>query len=449
MTFILSLSTLVAGALIGYLIGKMQGQRQATALQTELGRFKAEAELTTNLCQTIKTEAATREQRLQADYAAQLSALRTQHQEQLNSQMTLLKEQMTNACERMLHERSAQLGADNKQQMDVILTPLRQGIGELRAAVEKSDRTHTTTMERLDATIRTSMQTTSEVGQMADRLAEALTADNKQQGDFGELKLQTLLEDLGLEEGIQFEQQVTLTDKAGHTLHSEDSGSGMRLDAILHFPDHRDLIIDSKVSLKAYMDYLEASDEEARSMALRRHIDSIKAHVKGLARKDYSRYYASRGKTLDFVVMYVFHEGALQLALATDATLWKEAYDNGVIICGSQNLYALLRVLEFSWRQQQQSDNQEAIMKCANELVNRAQLFMERFAAVQVSLSKTQDAFDALGNICKDSGRSIPIAAANLLRYGAKENPKRKASLPTPTNEMLPTEPDLPADTDE
>ena len=127
--------------------------------------------------------------------------------------------------------------------------------------------------------------------------------------------------------------------------------------------------------------------------------------------------------------MYVFSESALQLALTNDATLWKDAYDRGVIITGSQNLYTMLRVLEMTWKQVRQVENQQKIMECANMIVDRVQLFAERFESVKQQLQKTQDSFDKLESITAETGQSILTPASRLLKMGASQNPKRKKQL--------------------
>ena len=148
-----------------------------------------------------------------------------------------------------------------------------------------------------------------------------------------------------------------------------------------------------------------------------------------LSRKNYAQYIRNGHATLDFVVMYVYNEGALQLALANDPALWKEAYDRHVIISGGQNLYALLRVLEISWKQMRQVENQQEIMRCANEIVNRTQLFYERFLKVEEQLDKTRRAFDEVKSSTASTGSSIITSARQLISYGASENPKRKTGL--------------------
>ncbi len=346
---------------------------------------------------------------------------RQQQEEQMRQQLSLIREQMNSASEKILKERAEQLSAVNKEQLSGILTPLQTHIQQMREAVERSDREHNSTMQRLDATIKTSIEQSRQVGERADKLAQALTGENKTQGNFGELRLKQLLEGMGLQEGEQFTLQETIRDKDGYVVYEEE-GHRLIPDAILHFPDKRDVIIDSKMSFTAFEDYHNAETEAQRQDALKRHLTSMRNHVNELARKNYSKYIAEGHAKLDFVLMYVFSESALQLALSNDATLWKDAYDRGVIITGSQNLYTMLRVLEMTWKQVRQVENQQKIMECANMIVDRVQLFAERFEGVKQQLQKTQDSFDKLESITADSGQSILTPASRLLKMGASQN---------------------------
>ena len=351
-----------------------------------------------------------------------------QQEEQMRQQLTLIREQMNSASEKILKERAEELSAVNKEQLSGILTPLQTHIQQMREAVERSDREHNSTMQRLDATIKTSIEQSRQVGERADKLAQALTGENKTQGNFGELRLKQLLEGMGLQEGEQFTLQETIRDKDGYVVYEEE-GHRLIPDAILHFPDKRDVIIDSKMSFTAFEDYHNAETEAQRQDALKRHLTSMRNHVNELSRKNYSKYIAEGHAKLDFVLMYVFSESALQLALTNDATLWKDAYDRGVIITGSQNLYTMLRVLEMTWKQVRQVENQQKIMECANMIVDRVQLFAERFESVKQQLLKTQDSFDKLESITAETGQSILTPASRLLKMGASQNPKRKKQL--------------------
>lgn len=377
----------------------------------------------------------------------QLEVIDKQHKEDMEQQSKLLREQIHTASEEILKKRSEELASTNKLQLSTILTPLHENLKQMKEAVEKSDREHTTSMERLDASIKANLKQAQEVGERADKLAKALTSENKTQGNFGELRLRTLLEEMGLEEGTQFEEQVTLKDSKGQVIYDAEEGHRMIPDVILHFPEHRDVIIDSKMSLKAFEDYHNAETDDERAEALSRHLLSVRKHVDELAKKDYSSYLQQNHQQLDFVLMYIYSESALQLALSQDASLWKYAYDKGVIITGSQNLYMMLRVLLMTWRQVQQAENQAVIMKTADELVNRIQMFYERYLKAEDCLTKTQAAFNDLGNITSPTGRSITSAAMKLIKFGAKENPKRRYSIKANASEEDTTEA-LPSATD-
>lgn len=365
---------------------------------------------------------------MQESSQQQMRSQQESQQKQMEQQMALIREQMNSASEKILKERAEELSTVNKEQLSGILTPLQTHIQQMREAVERSDREHNSTMQRLDATIKTSIEQSRQVGERADKLAQALTGENKTQGNFGELRLKQLLEGMGLQEGEQFTLQETIRDKDGYVVYEEE-GHRLIPDAILHFPDKRDVIIDSKMSFTAFEDYHNAETEAQRQDALKRHLTSMRNHVNELSRKNYSKYIAEGHAKLDFVLMYVFSESALQLALSNDATLWKDAYDRGVIITGSQNLYTMLRVLEMTWKQVRQVENQQKIMECANMIVDRVQLFAERFESVKQQLQKTQDSFDKLESITAETGQSILTPASRLLKMGASQNPKRKKQL--------------------
>ena len=197
-------------------------------------------------------------------YERQLEELRRQHRTQMEQQATLVKEQINTITEDILKRRSEELSAHSQEQLSAILTPLRENLRQMKEAVEKSDREHTTSMERLDAAIKANLEKAREVGERADKLAQALTSDNKAQGNFGELRLRTLLEEMGFEVGVQFEEQVLLRDERGTAVREEENGRRMIPDVILHFPDKRDVVIDSKMSMKAFEDYFNADGEEER-----------------------------------------------------------------------------------------------------------------------------------------------------------------------------------------
>ena len=356
----------------------------------------------------------------------QMRSQQESQRQQMEQQMALLREQMSTTSERVLKERAAELSAVNSEQLSKILNPLQQNLQLMRSQTEKMQKDHDDSLRELKAAIQVNMERERAMGEQTERLAQALTGQNKVQGNFGELKLTQILEQMELERGLQYDTQETMRDEQGRTITS-DEGRRMVPDAVLHFPDGRDVIIDSKMSFTAFVDYMNAESEAERESALRRHLASMRQHVRELAQKQYFRYAKSDKGRLDFVLMYVFQESALQLALQSDTTLWKEAYDQGVVISGSQSLYMTLRVLELTWKQTRQVENQEKMMQCANTLVERVQLFAERFARVGEMLDKTRRSFDDLTTVTAPSGPSITTAARNLLKFGAQENKKKKS----------------------
>ncbi len=360
-----------------------------------------------------------------------LQQYKDSQQELVTRQMQLFKEQVGHTSEEVLRKRQEQLAQANTQSLNEIVNPLQDELKRMRDMVEKADREHADNMARLDTAIRLSQKNAESIGQKADRLAQALTGENKTQGNFGELRLKQLLDDMGFEEGLQYDQQFTMVDEKGNTI-TNSQGQRLQPDVILHFPDKRDIIIDSKVSLKAFEDYHNTTDETAKKEALDRHVASMRQHVKELAAKEYSKYLTRNN--LDFVIMYVFSESALQLALSASPNLYREAYDQHVIICGSNNLYALLRVLETSWKQMQQVQNQREIVNMANTIIERVQIFNERLNAVEECLNKTSNAMDSLRKTTASSGKSIITAARNLEKLGASQTKKHKA-LPTGTED--------------
>lgn len=290
----------------------------------------------------------------------QIEALREMNREQVESQMKLIREQMQTTSEEILKRRQDELGERNKEQVSKIIDPLTQSLKSMREAFDKSKEQQNEALTRLDATIKVNMEKSAALGETADRLTRALTGEVKVQGNFGELKLKQLLEDLELKEGEQFDTQETLRDKAGKQAKGDD-GRGLIPDFILHFPNNRHVVVDSKMSLTDYERYMNAEDgTPEKSEYLKAHVASVRAQVKRLARKEYTKYLPEGYNRLNFAIMYVPIEGALNLALLNATTLWREAYDEGVMILGPQTMYMNLRVLEMMWTQVRQLKNQQA-----------------------------------------------------------------------------------------
>lgn len=357
----------------------------------------------------------------------QIEALRQMNREQVDNQLKLIREQMQTTSEEVLKRRQDELGERNREQVSKIIDPLQQSLKNMQEAFDKSKEQQNEALTRLDETIKINMQKSAALGETADRLTRALTGEVKVQGNFGELKLKQLLEDLELKEGEQFDTQETLKDKAGK-LAKGDDGKGLIPDFILHFPNNRHVVVDSKMSLTDYERYMNAEDgTPEKTEYLKSHIASVRAQVKRLAKKEYTKYLPNGYNKLNFAIMYVPIEGALNLALLNDSTLWREAYDDGVMILGPQTMYMNLRVLEMMWTQVRQLSNQQAMMDAANTVIDRVQDFGVRFLDVESSMNDTIKKMSKLKITTADSGASIITAARNLLKAGAKENKKKKS----------------------
>ena len=360
-------------------------------------------------------------------HEGQIATLRKMNEEQVKSQLDLIREQMQTTSEKVIKLRQEELGEQNKEQVSKIIDPLQKSLKDMQEALDKTKEQQTEALTRLDETIKINMQKSTAIGETAYRLTRALTGEVKVQGNFGELKLKQLLEDLELKEGEQFDTQETLKNRMGKNAKGDD-GHGLIPDFILHFPNNRHVVVDSKMSLTDYERYMNEEDgSPAKSTYLKAHIDSVRAQVKRLAKKEYTKYLPEGYNRLNFAIMYVPIEGALNLALLNDASLWREAYDEGVMILGPQTMYMNLRVLEMMWTQVRQLKNQQAMMDAANTVIDRVQDFGVRFMDVESSMYDTVKKISKLKITTADNGPSIITAAKNLIKAGAKENKKKKS----------------------
>lgn len=313
----------------------------------------------------------------------------------------------------------------------------------MREQVERARTEQIEKMAHLDSTIRATLQQADHVKASAEKLANALTAENKVQGNFGELRLRTLLESMGMKEGEEFEEQYLLRDETGTPITHDETGQRLIPDTVIHFPEGRDIIIDSKMSLKAYADYANATDEAERKAALKRHVESVRRHVDELSEKKYYRFITGKRETVDFVVMFIPFDNMLEHALAADPQLWQYAAQRNVLITGSHNLYMLLRIAQMSWERLRQTENTQQIIREANVIIQRVQDFYTRMQAVEKKFDEARKAFDQLNVSISPSGRSIITSAQKLLKCGAREddsNLSKRKRLPRADEECLPPE---------
>ena len=400
---------------------QLEAEKKNSAEQIEQLKAHAAEQL------ALKEEACVRQLALAKDaHDKQLEALKKMNQEQVDAQLKMMKEQMMATSEEVLKLRQKELGEANKEQVSKIVDPLQKSLKDMREALDDSKEKHQEALHKLDATIQANIKNSVHLNDTAERLTRALTGEVKVQGNFGELKLRQLLEDLGLKEGEQYSSQAHLRDRLGNLV-KDDDGKGLIPDFILHFPNNRDVVVDSKMSFTAFERYVNTEIPEEKTLHLKEHILSVRAQVDRLAKKDYSRYLKEGYGKLNFVIMYIHTEGALNLALLNDSALWREAYDRGVLILGPQTMYMNLRILELMWTQVRQLHNQEEMIKQANLIVERTQDFASRFATVEGKMRDTVKAMDQLKVTTSEGGPSIIRAAKQLVAAGARENKKKKS----------------------
>ena len=363
----------------------------------------------------------------------QIERERAEQTRQFAQQLTLVKEQLTTASQEMLRQRAEELNSANISQMKAIITPLQETIREMKVSMDGHRDQNNRNTASIEEQIRQMLSNVQAIGATADNLANALRHKNKTQGNWGEVILREILESQGLKEGVHYEEQVTLRDERGSVLRHEDTGKSMVPDVILHYPDNKDVVIDSKVSLTDFLDYVEADSEEQREQSLKKHLSSIRRHIRELSGKNYSHYIKNGRSSLNYVIMFVPNESALQLALVNDSHLWHEAFDAGVFITGEQNLIAALRMIQLAWVQEKQRKNMEEVFRLADELLKRAGAFYTRFEKLGKGISDLQKLYDDTENKLKTGQQNMFVPARKLKEMGAKED--SKYPLPAPEEE--------------
>ena len=391
----------VAGALLGVLVAYLIANRRYT-------RLHVQAEVTANALKMQKEQNAAE---------AQL------RQEQFREQLNVVREQFQNLAVRVLDKTSDQLKTENREAMEHITKPIGDSFAELQTAIQQSDQEAAKTAASLTERLRQVGEQAERMDRTATRLTNALRGDSKQAGDWGELVLQELLDSQGFQRGLDYDVQDTLTDSDGMPVRNQDTGRVMRPDVVLHYPGQQDVVIDAKVSIKAYYDYVNESVDAVRQQMLDRHVQSLRSHVRELAQKDYSRYIQPPRTAIDFVIMYVPNEAALQVALARDPKLWTEAFDKKVFISSTQNLFAILRMIQIAWRQHNQTENQKRIVSLAEQLVSRIGLFAERAAKIGRDIDMLNTDFTDMQKSV-DGTRGILQKANEMKKLGIKEDVK-------------------------
>ena len=460
MVIAVAILSAVFGIVIGFLGARVKSTQQVYAvnqagveLEKQIAVLQSQLESATRKIAEVKAEADRRLAETKADDAQMLAAEREsaakllestkqemerRYQNALNEQKVhfddlskRLVAEAKNATEEMVLRREKQITESGHATMEQLVNPLKETIAKMEKTMNETTLQQTNANSALKEVLKQSIESNAATKRSAEDLVRAFKHDSKIQGDWGECVLEELLQALGLEEGVHFETQATLRDASGNTVRSDATGCLMRPDVIVHLDKTKDVIVDSKVSMKDFLDYVSAEDPDLRKDLLKKHIESLKKHVKELSAKDYSRYVKAPKKTMDFVIMFVPRSAALWVALNKEPTLWREAMEKNVFIADEQTLYAALRMIKLSWCQIQQADNQQKVFELANEMLNRVGQFVKQMRVIGDSLEKAQKAYKSGMSKFAEKGQSVLTTCRKLELLGAKQD----ANCPLPTEQ--------------
>ena len=390
-------------------------EEQIARLQGQLDEAKAD---TARQVKEAKEDAAKR-------YSEDLEARENAHQkamEELDKRFQVAMDRLKSEVEvktgQMLKDRQEEFSKKSNQDIEQILNPLKERIAELKGEMEKGNKEQIDLKAQMRAQVEAMLKHSDAASKSADNLAAAFMFGSKMQGDWGETILTELLSSQGLTKGVNFDTQYTIRDDKGAALKSEE-GKKMIPDVILHLGNDRDVIIDSKVSLKAYVDFVNAGTDEDKKKFLKEHIDSIKKHVKELSNKDYSSYIQPPKVSSGFVMMFVPNAGALWAALRAEPSLWRWAADMNVYIADEQSLYGALRIVDLTWMQIKQAQNHKEVFELADEMIKRVGDYVVRYNAIGESLKKVAEAYRSASIKLSPEGQGIITTAARLINLGA------------------------------
>ncbi len=329
---------------------------------------------------------------------------------------------MTAETERLLRKREKELSEENHSSMDGILKPLKESITSMEKAMKDNASSHieTTTKlsEQLKQAVKEMQEKTSDVGRKADTLSEALTGRPKVQGCFGENFLEAILAGEGLESGKHYSREAANDDLS-------------RPDFVFHFKEgleQKDLIVDSKVSLTAFVDYMNASSEEEKASALDRHIRSVRKHIDELARKEYAKKIAR--SFADYVLMFMPRDMAFRVALEADPMLWQEAYKKGVLIATEQTIMPFLKIMQLTWNKFQHDTNTQKITAAAQNMIDRVASFYDSYAELGRKLKAVSVEYNKGITKLQDNGQSITTSARQVISIGVRRSKGKEFNVP-------------------
>ena len=291
-----------------------------------------------------------------------------------------------------LEKNSELFNKQSQERLDAMLRPFDNDLKQFREKVDSYYGEESRQRFSLQENIKGLIEANQRISRDAINLTNALvgTNNNKFQGDWGETILEQILENSGLVKGEQWEMQATLRDEMGCVVQSEENNSLMKPDIIVHFPGKRDIIIDSKVSLKSYMAYLAAEDDASRAFCLKEHVASVRKHIDELAGKRYDKYNVN---SLDYVMLFIPNEPSYFVAMEADNKLWNYAYKKGVVLISPSNLISTLFVVNSLWTRERQQRDVQKIVDTANAIYDKFVNFADNFTKIESSLDKASEAY--------------------------------------------------------
>ncbi len=310
--------------------------------------------------------------------------------EELNKIGESFKFEFRNLAQNILEEKTQKFTEVNEEKMKAILDPLKNDLGIFKLKVEETYDKESKERFSLGKEIENLIKMTQQVSTDANNLTTALKGNNKMQGNWGEMILESLLENSGLTKGREYFLQEFIRDNAGNII-KDEHGAGLQPDVTICYPDQRKIIIDSKVSLIAWDECIAQENKEDQMRCLQQHIKSIRLHIDGLSKKNYPKY----ALALDYVLLFIPIEPAFLEAVKTDAQLWKYAYDRKILLVSPTNLFAVLRIIADLWKVEQQNKNAIDIADKAGSLYDKFALFLENFETVGRKINEAGNTYEA------------------------------------------------------
>ncbi len=329
--------------------------------------------------------------------------------------------QFKNLANEILEDKSKRFTEENQKNIRLILDPLGIDLKEFKKKVEETYEKENKQRFSLEEKIKDLVSLNKQISEEANNLTKALKGQRKTQGDWGEMILENILQQSGLSEGREYVKQEFLRDEAGNTLFN-DENQKMQPDFVIKYPDKREIIIDSKVSLSAYERYSSSDDELEQKAAIEAHLNAVTKHIDELYRRNYQQF----SKSLDFVMMFIPIEPAYMLAMQKDLDLWNYAYRKKVLLISPTNLIAAVKLLAELWKKDEQNKNAIAIADRGAQLYDKFVGFVENLQAIGDSIGRSQKSYDEAMKQLKEGSGNLIGQAEKLRRLGVQG----KKSLP-------------------